>query len=113
MSTTNEALQKHVESIADDLVKIYDGAYPEQNEDGEDMTFYDYFYDPLDIEYRIGYDRQFRSVKLLVAFGGPNIWVDTGSGEVVGAWWTDSASAWIPREVCNEIDTVFEELFYC
>lgn len=50
--------------------------YPEQ------ATLYDYFSDVYDIEYRISGNGEFRSVRLMVACGGPNIYVDTGSQAV-------------------------------
>ena len=79
----------------------------------ESLSLYDYFDDVFDIEYRFGSDRQLRSVKLLVAYGGPNIYIDTASCAVELYWWGDRASYPIDRDVCGEIDSVFEEIFNC
>ena len=49
-----------------------------EESDLEAVSIYDYFTgDIYDIEYRIGSDRQYRSVSLMVACGGPNIYIDT------------------------------------
>lgn len=47
---------------------------------------------------------QYRGVRLMVAYGGPNIYVDTVNGEVVGYWGGDEASVWLDRDACNAID---------
>ena len=81
--------------------------------DLESVGMFDYFDDVLDIEYRIGSDREFRSVRLLVAYGGPNIYIDTCSRQVELYWWTDRASFPLSDEVCDQINADFEELFNC
>lgn len=121
MSTTTDMLQSHVDSIAEELKRVYEGEVIADEDDaqcygieeGEPLSFWDYFNDALDIEYTIGSDMSFRGVRIMVACGGPNIYVDTVRGEVFGAWWCETARAWIPSEVCNEIDAVFEELYAC
>lgn len=106
-------LKNYVDGIAKDIFAIYDGTTQDTNEDGEKMTLWDYFADVLDVEYLIGADMSFRGCKIMVACGGPNIWVDTTRGEVFGAWGCDRETAWIPSEICEEIDLIFEELFDC
>lgn len=81
--------------------------YPEQ------ATLYDYFSDVYDIEYRIGGNGEFRSVRLMVACGGPNIYVDTGLQSVELYWWSDRASYGLTSDACDQIDSEFEELYAC
>lgn len=81
--------------------------------DLEQLSLYDYFDDVLDIEYRIGSDKQLRSVQILVTYGGPNIYIDTASKAVELYWWGDRASYPIDSEVCGEIDSIFEEIYNC
>ena len=77
-------------------------------------TWCDYFSDVYDIEYRIAADRQtLNSVKLCVAFGGPNIYVDTGDNLVKLYWWGDYAEAYIPYYISEQITGYFEELYNC
>lgn len=81
--------------------------------DCEQIGILDYFESVLDIEYRIDSSRNYRSVRLMVACGGPNIWIDTKASEVQLVWWNESASCPLDPETCNAIDECFEELFNC
>ena len=83
-------------------------------EDYEALSLWDYFDNDLyDIEYRIGGDKAYRSVRLMVACGGPNIYIDTAARKVQLYWWTDCAEYPLHSDVCDEIDSVYEELWIC
>lgn len=82
-------------------------------EDCEQVSFFNHFQDVFDIEYRLNAEREFKSVRLMVACGGPNIFIDTGACEVQLRWWTDSESCPIDPETCESINECFEELFNC
>ena len=78
------------------------------------LSLWDYFEDALDIRYLINSDREtVLATKILVAFGGPNIWVDTESRAVELYWWTDRASYLLSGDVCDMIDEWAQELFQC
>lgn len=79
----------------------------------EQASFYDWFADVLDIEYRIGSDGTYRSCRLMVACGGPNIYVDTGEAAVQLYWWGDRATAYFTRDTAEEIDSEFADLYGC
>lgn len=80
----------------------------------EQCGLYDYFENVLDIEYRVDSDRKtLRSVSLMVACGGPNIYIDTAKKAVLLYWWTDRAEYPLSYDVCNEIDAWAEELWNC
>ncbi len=97
-----------------ELNKQCPGCKHEFNEDAEELSIYDYFEDDIyDIEYRIGSDRKLRSVKIMVAFGGPNIYIDTDTGTVELYWWGERGSAPIDERTVDAIDDYFEELFNC
>lgn len=81
--------------------------------DEEPQSLYDYFDDIFDIEYRVGGDRELRSVSIMVACGGPNIYIDTGSKQVELYWWGDRASYPISYTAVDEIDEYFAELYQC
>lgn len=111
-----EDLKRMCESIVDELKEIYEADWTEEEMetmmgDGLPVNFWEYFENALDIEYIIGGDGRYRGVRIMVACGGPNIWVDTRRGEVYGAWGTDTYSAWVPNEICGEIDDAFEEMY--
>lgn len=82
-------------------------------ETAEPASLFDYFSDALDIEYRCGNNKEYRNVRIMVTCGGPNIYVDTGSKAVELYWWTETAQCSIDPDVCNEIDSIFEEYFNC
>ena len=71
---------------------------------------YEWLEDVLDIEYIIGSDGSYRGARVLVACGGPNIWVDTKYGRAVGYWWSDSYTESVDT---SELDHMLEELYAC
>ena len=79
----------------------------------DQASVYDYLSDVYDIEYRIDGNMEYRNVSLMVAGGGPNIYIDTGSGKVELYWWSDRASWGISKEVCDQIDYNMEEMYNC
>ena len=81
--------------------------------DAEQMSVYDYFEDVYDIEYRISGNGEYRSVCIMVACGGPNIYIDTASGDVELYWWGDRARYPLSSAARDEIDSYFEELYQC
>jgi len=75
------------------------------------MSAYAYLNDALDIEYVIGSDRQFLGARVLVCFGGPNVWVDTRHNRVDGHWWADSYNeAFVDNIGLND---AIQELWEC
>ena len=106
-------LEMHVNHIADELKKVYAGSIKSEEYEDEPMDFYEFFKDVYDVEYTVDSNKEFKAVSLLVAFGGPNIYVDTNTGTVRGYWWTEHAEAWIPKEICDAINDVFSEIYAC
>jgi predicted RNA-binding Zn-ribbon protein involved in translation (DUF1610 family) len=86
----------------------------EESEPWEEVSFYDYFEGGIyDVEFRIGSDREFRSVKIMVACGGPNIFIDTAAGAVQLFWWTDRAEFPIDPDTVEAINEWAEEWYHC
>jgi predicted RNA-binding Zn-ribbon protein involved in translation (DUF1610 family) len=80
----------------------------------ESISFYDYFTDQIiDVEFRVGSDRKYRSVKIMVAWGGPNIYIDTAAGAVQLFWWTERAEYPVDPETITAIDEWAEEWYQC
>tara|TARA_Y100000401_G_C8277159_1_gene201452 strand:+ start:288 stop:596 length:309 start_codon:yes stop_codon:yes gene_type:complete len=63
--------------------------------EGEDgfICGFEYLEDALDIEYIVDSNKQYLGARILVAFGGPNIWVNTRTKTVEGYWWGQRAEA--------------------
>ena len=66
-----------------------------------------------DVEYTIGSDKEYRSVRLMVACGGPNIYLNTRTKDVELYWWSESARYPMSINAVNMIDSIYEELFDC
>ena len=82
-------------------------------DDLERLGVWDYMDDVLDIEYRISGRMELRSVQVMVACGGPNIYIDTGARAVQLFWWFDKAEYPLDYDACAEIDEWAEQLFEC
>ena len=63
-----------------------------------------------DVEYTIGGDKEYRGVRLMIACGGPNIYLNTRTGDVELYWWNESARYPMSNNVANAIDSIYEEL---
>lgn len=97
-----EMLKEQCESIAKDLENLIDADYEEMME---------YFEGAYDVKYTINSDHSYYAVRIMVAGGGPNIFINTWERRVEGYWWFDSADARFSREACEVIDDFFKELY--
>lgn len=102
-------IKNHVQSIADHLTNGFTD--DDVNHDGEQMSAYDYLQDALDIEYIVNGKGEYLGARVLVAFGGPNIWINTRTGTVEGAWWADRANASFTDNI--GLDDALSELWAC
>ena len=95
------------------MEKGFEG-YGTGDECGEVQDAFCYLDDILDINWILNSDKTYKSAKILVAFGGPNIWIDTGSRKVEGYWWGEYAEAeYRESEFSQELDEALECLFEC
>ena len=132
--------REHVKSIAHDINTISDGNMfvcpccgrytpygyatvkecddevycPECDEPMEMVTWYDYFNDILNIEYRAPSKHDdINSVSVCIAWGGPSIYIDTADNKVKLYWWGDYAECEFNRGAADEITDYFNELWNC
>ena len=75
------------------------------------VSVYDWLDDALDIKYTVTADLDYSSGRVLVAYGGPNIYVDTAKERVELYWWSDRADYGISTIACNELDEALKELY--
>lgn len=110
-------LQNHVQQIADTINNGYIleadelDSYDYDYEEGDTLSGFDYISDALDFNYVLNSEGELIEARILVAFGGPNIWVhirEDGTGEVVGAWWGDSATQRIDSDPMDLFETLKE-----
>ena len=64
-----------------------------------------------DIEWITYQDHSYKAARLLVAGGGPNIWVNTQTGDVEGYWGSDKCTWGFVDEI--GLDDYLEELHSC
>ena len=84
-------------------------------DDWDQLGTYDFLEDALDIEFRVGgRDRDsFRSVQIMVACGGPNIYLDTASKDVELYWWGDRARYPLSYDAVEALDDWASEYWGC
>jgi predicted RNA-binding Zn-ribbon protein involved in translation (DUF1610 family) len=82
-------------------------------DDWETLSLWEFFSDAYDIEYRCDSRKEYRSVRIMVACGGPNIYIDTASKDVELYWWTESARYPISYDAVEIIDEWAEEYWGC
>ena len=72
----------------------------------DQVTLYDYFEDGIyNLEFRTGgRDEDPSSVSIMIAFGGPNIYIDTKTGDVELYWWSESGRYPMRRETIDAIN---------
>ena len=104
-------LQAHVNQIAQQLSNPNQLEVWAEEYEQEDFSVMDYLEGVLDIEYVVGSDGEYRGARVLVAFGGPTIWINTRINTVEGGWWQDSARAHFDDEI--GLGETLEELFNC
>ncbi len=78
----------------------------------EALSVYDYLSRSYyDLEYRVDAQGNYKSVEIMVAGGGPSIYIDTGCNAVKLFWWGEKAEYSISPEAASAIDEYFEEEF--
>lgn len=102
--------KEYLERVREEIREYYNGF---ENEEGEQISLYDYFADVLDYEYIINSSFEYVSCKVWITLGGPNVWIDTREKEIKLAWGTDRESLYLDYEICDEIDAYFEEIYNC
>ena len=113
--TCEQQLRRMCKRIADDIsekaITRYNGYETEQDEDDEGTLasrFMDHVYD---IEWITHQDKSYKAARLLVAGGGPNIWVNLQDMNVEGYWGSDRVIEPFIDEI--GLDDYCEEMYAC
>lgn len=78
----------------------------------DSFTMYDYLENTLGIEYRVfNKEDDINSVKICIAYGGPNIFIDTEDNKVKLYWYSDYSEYEFSQDVSNEINYVCNEIW--
>ena len=87
--------------------------------DAQTSTIYDYFIDcdiydeDITVTRCYGGGMAYKGCRLMVACGGPNIYIDTLETAVTGYWWSDRAEFLLRRDVVDAIDAWKLETLEC
>jgi hypothetical protein len=103
-------IENHVKEIINRIEQGFDD--DDLNYDDEPMTAFDYLQDALDIEYIVNGKREVLGARILVAFGGPNIWINTRTKQVEGYWWGDKCIMSYDQDNIG-LDDAIETLWSC
>ena len=101
MTNIEKELRSMMEDIRHDLKLAFDGELT--NEDGEQVDIWEYLSDGLALDYRVDPDKTPTACRVWLALGGPNIWVDTETDSIHGAWGADRAEIYISSELSDAI----------
>ena len=85
----------------------------EESDPWEQVSFYDYFENALDIDYIVNSSKEYKACRIMVAWGGPNKYINTSDRKVELYWWTESGSFYLSGDTCDAIDEWAEENFAC
>ena len=81
-------------------------------DDLEEVTMWDHLLNnTFDIKYTVDSDLDFVCVRAMIAFGGPNIFIDTSNGRVELYWGSSKAEAVLSNCAVDAIDAYFEDLY--
>jgi len=78
---------------------------------GEELTAYDYLQDALEIRYTVNSQRQYLGARILVGYGGPNVWIDTNTYALEVHWGSSSAKRYLSSQFIDALDVALEELW--
>ena len=98
--------RKYAKYIAEEIEAYYNGTI---NEDGEEVSLYDYVADALDYEVVLTSQKTVKAVRLYVTLGGPTCWIDTEEHAVICHWGTDQAEYPINWDLCDGIEEIIAE----
>ena len=82
-----------------------------KTKEGDDVTVSQWMEGVYDIEWITHRGKTYKAARLLVAGGGPNIWVNLQTNTVDGYWGCDKVSHGFVDEI--GLDDYLEELYAC
>ena len=102
--TCEEQLRRMCKNIADSITNPVDNS-----EHGEQASVASWMEGVYDIRYIVDREKRYYSAELLVAGGGPTIWVNLNTKEVEGYWGGDRVN--VPFSDNLGLDDYCEEMY--
>ena len=88
LSETELQLKSMVDSYAEDVINGKMKFYPENDDDDD-------YYEAYSVKYIVDQSGNLLDVMVMLAGGGPNIWLDTNAQEIQGFWGGDKYTKYI------------------
>jgi len=105
--TCEEQLRRMCKDIAQDITDARQQDYVDQPR--KDITASDWMEGTYDIRYLVDREKRYLGAEILVAGGGPTIWVDTWRDQVKGWWGGDKVI--VPYADNLGLDDYCEEMY--
>jgi hypothetical protein len=86
MNNTAIKTKSDLEYQVDHVIEIIQSGHYECEDENGPNAFDFVTCECLDINYITNSDKTYKGARILFAFGGPNIWIDTNTEEVQGYW---------------------------
>ena len=101
--------REYCKKVAEEIEKYAAGNMIDDN--GNKLDLYDYLADVLDYEFTVNSRREYRSAKIWVTLGGPNVWIDTAGKAVKLAWGSDREEYPLNWDICGGIDEIMQKIY--
>ena len=109
--TCEEQLVRMCKNIADSITNPDPKFIGPEDEEPRQETAGDWMEDVYDIRYIVDREKRYFSAELLVAGGGPTIWVSLNEMEVQGYWGGDRVT--VPFSDNLGLDDYCEDMYGC
>ena len=109
--TCEQQLRRMCKNIADSITNPNPKFIGPEDEEPRQETAHDWMEGVYDIEWITYQDKTYKSARLMVAGGGPSIWVNLQTNTVQGYWWGDYCEHSFQDNI--GLDQYCEEIFDC
>lgn len=103
-------LRRMIDGMAEDVIQGRMRFFPDDESVVDDMQG-ETVYEVYNTKYIIGDDGTYHDVMIMLAGGGPTIWLDTWAAEIRGSWGSDKYTKHIYNY--EYINDYFEEEYSC
>lgn len=83
----------------------------EELEEQHFVMVQDYLSDWIDIEYTVDAERKYKGVKVMIAWGGPDIYINTNTCAIEMCWWDKKDYYPITGLVTDMVDEMFQDIY--
>ena len=106
---TNKELKRQLERFKKEIKKAYN-----KNALSDYLSETEIYNHDFTISLTASGKLEYKSVSIMLAFGGPNIYLDTGADyELIGVWGGTREELYLEGDIVEEIDNYFEDLYEC